>query len=411
LIGIGTMAGGPLEGVRVVDMTSVVVGPMVTQVLADYGADVIKVEPPGGDILRWLGGRCRTEGMSSKFLHLNRNKRSLVLDLKKPAGHRVLMKLVARADVLIWNIRPSAMEKLGLSYGAVRAVNPRIIYCGIVGFGSKGRYSGKPAYDPIIQGLGGIAALHHKATGEPRYVPIVMADKNAGLVATQMVLLALFHRERTGEGQSIEVPMFENIAKYVLEEHLCLRTFQPPLGEMGDPRIFDEWAKPIPTKDGWICLAANTDEQAFAFFEAIGKPELKSDPRFCNVAARFQNVRDYFMLRAEALRQRTTAEWVRILNEADIPAMPYHTLESLVEDPHLRDVGFLRTVNHPTEGKIYEIKPPNSLSSGTREDYLPTPKPGQHSVEILHELGYEDTEIEEMAASGITIDGRLKKPR
>lgn len=405
------MAGGPLEGVRVVDMTSVVVGPMVTQVLADYGADVIKVEPPGGDLVRGLAGRCRTQGMSSKFLHLNRNKRSIGLDLKKPAGHRVLMQLVASGDVLIWNIRPSAMDKLGLSYKTVRAVNPKLIYCGIVGFGSNGRYSGKPAYDPIIQGLGGIAALHHKATGEPRYVPIVMADKNAGLVATQMVLLALFHRERTGEGQSIEVPMFENIAKYVLEEHLYLSTFQPPLGEMGDPRIFDPWAKPIPTKDGWICLAANTNEQAFAFFAAIGKPELKDDARFCSVAARFQNVRDYFALRSEALAQKTTAEWVRILNDADIPAMPYHTLESLIKDPHLEDVGFLRTVEHPTEGKIYDIKPPNSLSCGTREDYLPAPKVGQHSREILQELGYEEGEIMEMVIGGVAIDGRLQEPR
>lgn len=402
------MAGGPLEGVRIVDMTSVVVGPMVTQVLADYGADVVKIEPIGGDLVRGLAGRGRTEGMSSKFLHLNRNKRSIALDLKTPAAHRVLMKLIERADALVWNMRSSAMEKLGLSYEEVKKVNPGIIYCGIVGFGSKGRYAGKPAYDPIIQGLGGIAALHHRATGEPRYVPIVMADKNAGLVATQMLLIALFHRQRTGEGQSIEVPMFENIAKYVLEEHLYLSTFQPPLGGMGDPRIFDPWAKPIPTKDGWICLAANTDQQAFAFFAAIGKPELKDDPRFCSVAARFQNVGEYFALRSEALAQKTTAEWVRILNDADIPAMPYNTLESLVEDPHLKDVGLLRTIEHPTEGKIYDIRPPNSLSAGAREDYLPAPKVGQQSREILEELDYDNAAIEAMIEAGITLDGSLR---
>jgi crotonobetainyl-CoA:carnitine CoA-transferase CaiB-like acyl-CoA transferase len=390
-------------------MTSVVVGPMVTQVLADYGADVVKVEPPGGDLVRGLAGRGRTKGMSSKFLHLNRNKRSIALDLKKAAAHRVLARLIERGDVLIWNMRPSAMEKLGLGYEAVREINPSIIYCGIVGFGSNGRYAGKPAYDPIIQGLGGIAALHHKATGEPRYVPIVMADKNAGLVATQMVLLALFHRQRTGEGQCIEVPMFENVAKYVLEEHLYLKTFQPPLGEMGDPRIFDTWAKPIPTKDGWICLAANTDQQAFAFFEAIGRPELKDDPRFCGVTARFRNVREYFALRSEALAKKTTAEWVRILNDADVPAMPYHTLESLVEDPHLQDVGFLRTVVHPTEGNIYDIKPPNTLSCGTRQDYLPAPKVGQHSRQVLLELGYNEEQIREMVVSRIAIDGEWQE--
>jgi crotonobetainyl-CoA:carnitine CoA-transferase CaiB-like acyl-CoA transferase len=402
------MAGGPLEGIRIVDLTSVVVGPMVTQVMADYGADVVKIEPPGGDHVRGLAGRGRTQGMSSKFLHLNRNKRSLVLDVKDSDGFEALMKLVARADVLIWNMRPAAMKALRLDYETVRAANPKIVYCGIVGFGSEGRYAGKPAYDPIIQGMAGIAALHHRATGEPRYVPIVMADKNAGLVATQMLLLALLARERTGESQSVEVPMFENVAKYVLEEHLYLRTFQPPLGEMGDPRIFDAWAKPIPTSDGWICLAANTDAQAFAFFRAIGRPELKDDPRFCSIAMRFQNVREYFGLRSAALATRTTAEWLKILNDEDVPAMAYNTLEQLVEDPHLKDVGLLRSVEHPTEGTIYEIRPANTLSCGTREDYLPAPKIGQQSVQVLTELGYPQHAIDEMVQKGVTVDGSLK---
>lgn len=402
------MAGGPLEGIRIVDMTSVVVGPMVTQVMADYGADVVKIEPPGGDHVRGLAGRGRTKGMSSKFLHLNRNKRSLVLDLKDADGFGVLTKLIRRADVLIWNMRPAAMKALKLDYESVRAINPKIVYCGIVGFGSTGRYAGKPAYDPIIQGMGGIAALHHRATGEPRYVPIVMADKNAGLVATQMLLLALLARERSGESQSVEVPMFENVAKYVLEEHLYLRTFQPPLGEMGDPRIFDAWAKPIPTQDGWICLAANTDAQAFAFFRAIGRPELKDDPRFSSIAARFQNVGEYFGLRSAALATKTTAEWLKILNDADVPAMAYNTLEQLVEDPHLKDVGLLRNIEHPTEGTIYDIRPANTLSCGTRSDYLPAPKTGQQSVEILAELGYEQDAIAEMVRKGVTVDGSLK---
>jgi crotonobetainyl-CoA:carnitine CoA-transferase CaiB-like acyl-CoA transferase len=401
------MAGGPLAGIRVVDMSSVVVGPMVTQVLADYGADVVKVESPGGDHVRGLAGSGRTRGMSSKFLHLNRNKRSLVLDLKQPQGFEVLTKLIRRSDVLLWNMRPAAMAALGLGYDSVRAINPRVVYCGIVGFGSRGRYAGKPAYDPIIQGMGGIAALHHRATGEPRYVPIVMADKNAGLVATQMVLLALFARERTGESQCVEVPMFENVAKYVLEEHLYLRTFQPPLGGMGDPRIFDPWARPIPTKDGWICMAANTDQQAFAFFKAIGRPELKDDPRFSSIAARFANVREYFRLRSAALAEKTTTEWLEVFNEADIPAMAYNTLEALLEDPHLKDVGLLRNVEHPTEGTLYEIAPPNTLSCGTRKDYLPAPKTGQQSVEILGELGYGKKTIAEMVARGITLDGSI----
>jgi crotonobetainyl-CoA:carnitine CoA-transferase CaiB-like acyl-CoA transferase len=223
-----------------------------------------------------------------------------------------------------------------------------------------------------------------------------------------MLLLALFARERTGESQCVEVPMFENVAKYVLEEHLYLKTFKPPLGEMGDPRIFDPWAKPIPTKDGWICLAANTNAQAFAFFRAIGRPELKDDPRFASIEARFRNVGDYFGLRAAALATRTTAEWLQILNDADVPAMAYNTLEALAEDPHLKDVGLLREVEHPTEGTIYEIRPPNTLSCGTRDDYLAAPKIGQQSLDILQELGYDQDAVREMVRKGVTVDGSLK---
>ena len=404
------MAGGPLAGIRVIDLTSVVVGPMVSLMLADYGADVIKVEPPSGDIVRNLAGHAVTPNMSPKFLHLNRNKRSLALDLKQPDAYRALMKLVASADVLLWNVRPSAMARLRLSYAEVRAVNRRIIYCGIVGFGSGGRYRNKPAYDSIIQGAGGIAALHHRAAGEPRYVPIVMADKTAGLIATQMVLMALYHRERTGEGQSIEVPMFENIARYVLEEHMYHMTFVPPLGTAGDPRLFDPWARPVPTRDGWICVSANTDAQAFAVFDAIGRPELKCDPRFSSVAARFKHVPEYFAIRAAGLQRKTTAEWVEIFERGDVPAMPYHTLESLMQDPHLRETGFFRTIEHPTEGAIVDMALPNQTSAGARSDFMPAPKIGQHSVEILREAGCTDAEIERLVASGVTLDGRLKQP-
>lgn len=403
------MAGGPLEGVRVVDLTSVVVGPMVTLMMADYGADVIKVEPPSGDIVRNLAGRAVTPNMSPKFLHLNRNKRSLALDLKQPDAHRALMRLLKNADVLLWNVRPSAMARLKLSYEDVRAVNPRIIYCGIVGFGQGGRYRNKPAYDSIIQGAGGIAALHHRATGEPRYVPIVMADKTTGLIATQMVLMALYHRERTGEGQAIEVPMFENIARYVLEEHMYHLTFDPPIGTAGDPRLFDPWARPVPTQDGWICVSANTDAQAFAVFDALGRPELKTDPRFSSVGARFKHVPEYFAIRAEGLKRKTTAEWVAIFEQADVPAMQYHTLESLLEDEHLRDVGFFRKVEHPTEGRIVDMALPNQSTAGARTDFMPAPKVGQHSVEILREAGYTDAEVGQLIAAGATVDGRLSK--
>ena len=403
------MAGGPLAGVKVIDLTSVVVGPMVSLMLADYGADIIKIEPPSGDIVRNLAGRAISPNMSPKFLHLNRNKRSLAIDLKKPEAYSALKKLLAEADILLWNVRPSAMARLKLSYEDVKAINPKIIYCGIVGFGQTGPYRNKPAYDSIIQGSAGIAALHHRATGEPRYVPIVMADKTTGLIATQMVLMALYHRERTGEGQSIEVPMFENIARYVLEEHMYHQTFDPPIGTTGDPRIFDPWARPAPTKDGFICISANTNAQAFAVFDAIGKPEYKTDPRFSSVAARFKHVPEYFAARAAGLAQKTTAEWVEIFDKADVPAMQYHTLESLMEDPHLKDVGFFSKFDHPTEGRMIDMKLVNVSTAGARTDFMPAPKIGQHTVEILREAGCDDAAIAAMVTAGVAVDGRLDK--
>ena len=400
------MAGGPLEGVRIVDLTTVVVGPLATQIMADYGADVIKVESPGGDIVRSLAGRGRNPHMSGKFLHLNRNKRSIALDLKQPAAHEALLKILATADVMIWNMRPPAMKRLKLTYEDLCKVNPKIICCGMYGFGQGGRYKNKPAYDSIIQGAGGIAALYQMATGEPRYLPMVIADRTVGLIAVQMVLMALYHRERTGFGQAIELPMFENIVKATLEEHMYLKTFVPPLGEMGDPRLVDPQSRPLPTKDSYICISANTDAQAFAVFDAIGKPELKTDPRLCNIAARFRNTADYFAIRAAGLKQKTTQEWIEIFDRTDVPAMPFQTLQQILDDPHLKDIGFFETIEHPSEGKIINMKLPNKLSRGARRDFRPAPKIGQQSVEILREAGLSDAAIDALMQSGAAVDGR-----
>ncbi len=402
------MSGGPLEGVRILDLTSVVVGPLATQILADHGADVIKVESKAGDLVRIMNGKSVTPAMGAKFLHLNRNKRSIVLDLKHPAGHDALKKLIARADVMLWNNRPQSMARMKLSYDDVRAINPKIIYCGMFGFGQDGRYRDKPAYDTIIQGAGGMAALHHRATGEPRFVPMVVADKAVGLIAVQMIAMALYGRTRTGEGCSIEIPMFENLVKFILEEHLYLKTFVPPLGETGDPRLLDPLGKPIPTKDSWICISANTNDQAFAFFDAVGRPELKTDPRFSTIPARFAHVAEYYQVRMDELKKKTTAEWLELFDRADVPAMPYHTLDSLLEDPHLKDVGFFELKDHPTEGRTRVMRSPNKWSSGVRREWSPAPKLGQNSVEILREIGCSDTDIDAMIASGVTVDGRLK---
>ena len=403
------MAGGPLEGIRVVDLTSVVVGPLATQFMADYGADIIKVEAPTGDIAREIAGRAVTPGMSSKFVHLNRNKRSIALDLKKPSGYQALLRLLKNADIMLWNVRPSAMKRLKLGYEEVRAVNPKIIYCGLFGFGQGGRYREKPAYDTIIQGGAGMAELHNRATGTPRYVPIVVCDRTVGNIAVQMLMMALYNRERNGEGAAIEIPMFENMAKFVLEEHMYLKTFDPPLGGTGDPRLFDPEACPKKTADGWISISANTNQQAFAFFDGIGRPELKTDTRFNSVAARFANVNEYFSIRNVELIKKTTAEWIAIFDRLGVPAMPMHSLESLMEDPHLKEVGFFEKIDHPTEGKIVNMTLPNKASFGNRQDFRGAPKIGQHSVEILCEAGYADAEIEQLVIEKATVDGRLKK--
>lgn len=404
------MSGGALTGIRVIDLTTVVVGPTATLYLGDYGADVIKVEAPGGDLLRTLGGQSNSGQLSGKFMHFNRNKRSLVLDLKQKHGLAALHRLLGTADVFIANVRPAALERLGLGAQALRERYNRLIVCNLMGFGRGGRYRDRPAYDTIIQGMAGVADCNRRAAGEARYVPMVFADHVVGLIAVQCIMAALLQRERTGEGQAIEVPMFENMAAFVLAEHMGDLTFVPPRGGSGDLRVLDPMGKPVRTKDGYICISANTDAQAFALFDVIGRPELKSDPRFSSVKARLANVRAYFDVRAESFRTRTTAEWLDILAEADIPAGPMHTLESLVGDEHLADAGFFREIDHPAEGRIVEMQFPNLFSAGCREDYLPAPLKGGDSIAILREIGYDDDAIDEIVKSKATIDGRRGAP-
>jgi crotonobetainyl-CoA:carnitine CoA-transferase CaiB-like acyl-CoA transferase len=400
------MSGGPLAGVRVVDLTSVVVGPTATLCLADYGADVIKVESPQGDLLRTLGGSSRTGQLSGKFSHFNRSKRSLAVDLKEPRGRDVLDRLLGKSDVFIANMRPAALARLGLDAPSLQARHPHLIVCTLAGFRQDGPYRDRPAYDTIIQGIAGVAACNQRVLGEPRFVPLVFADHVVGLIATQCILAALYQREKTGEGQAIEVPMFENMAQFVLSEHLGERSFVPPRGESGDARVLNPQGRPLRTKDGWICVSANTNAQAFAFFDAIGRPELRHDPRLCSVAARYANVDEYFALRAEALAQRTTAEWLEIFEKADVPAGPVHDFESLLKDAHLKEIGFFRAVEHPLEGEMIELTNPNRFSGGLRSEQRPAPMLGDDSVAILSELGYADAEIDTMRAARVIVDAR-----
>jgi crotonobetainyl-CoA:carnitine CoA-transferase CaiB-like acyl-CoA transferase len=390
---------GPLEGVKVIDLTTVVVGPICTRTLADYGADVIKVEAPGGDLLRTMAEGSRNPGMSGKFINFNRNKRSIGLDLKNSGGHAALMRLIDRADVFVTNARPEGMSRAGLDYATLSKRNARLIHCQILAFGRGGRYFNRPAYDPVVQSLSGVAGTIARATGEPRFVPMVMSDHTSGLIAAQCIGFALFRREKTGKGEAIDVPMLENMASFVSSEHLGAATFDPPVGPTGDGRLLSPNYRPVPTKDGYVTVRPNTNAQAFAFFDAIGRPELKSDPRFDSAASRTRNAAAYFEVQATCLGHKTTDEWVELFDKLDVPAARYNTIDDLLTDPHLKDVGFYKDEMHPSEGRIRRTKLANTFSGGARQQETHAPTFGEHTREILAEVGYDAAQIDELIAA------------
>ncbi len=393
----------PLEGVRIIDLTSVVMGPFATQLLGDLGADIVKVEPPDGDILRNIAPM-RHPGMGHIFLHHNRNKRSIVLDLKKPDGLAALHKLLKTADVLIYNVRPQAMKRLKLSYEEVAAVNPQIIYVGAYGFGQRGPYAAQPAYDDLIQGMSAMPALFHEAgASKPRYAPLAIADRITGLAAVNAVTTALFARSRTGKGQAVEVPMFETVTQMVLADHMGGHTFQPPEGPYGYARMLAPDRAPYQTSDGYMCVLIYNDKHWRAFFKLIGREDMfNSDPRFSSHEARSRNIAAVYAFAAEQLKQRTNAEWEFLLREADIPSAPMKTVDDLLNDPHLAQTGFFMESEHPSEGKLREMTLASHWSGSDPMPHRPAPRLGEHSAEILREAGYGDADIQRLAKEGIT---------
>jgi crotonobetainyl-CoA:carnitine CoA-transferase CaiB-like acyl-CoA transferase len=396
----------PLDGIRVVDLTSVLMGPAATQVLADYGADVIKVEPPGGDIMRHAG-HMRNPGMGPVYLHANRNKRSIVIDLKKPEGRDTLLALTATSDMFVHNVRPAAMERLGLGYAAVSANNPRLIYLALVGFRQQGPYAAFPAMDDVIQGASGIAGLHAQYCGEPLYVPMVMVDRYCAINAAQVALAALFMRDRTGRGQSIEVPMFESMVQAVLGDHMGGETFEPPAGPMGYARLLTPHRRPFKTRDGHIALIVYTDAQWQAFFDVVGEPDrFQSDARFTTAAARAQNHDHAYAMLSEFLVARTTSEWISLLRERDIPCMPMHDLHGVLDDPHLQAVDFFEMVEHPSEGRVRIMHVSSQWSDADVSVYRHAPRAGEQSVEILKEAGLAQSRIDTLMSSGAVIQAK-----
>jgi len=390
---------GPLEGFRIIDLSSVLMGPSATQVLGDMGADVIKIEPPAGDTTRRIGPG-RSDSMGSNFLNMNRSKRSVVLDLKHPLSRGVIARLITGADVIVHNIRPKAAQRLGLSYADVAAINGKIVYCALTGFGSGGPYSGQPAYDDLIQGLAALPALYARCGDIPRYVPTPVADRVAGLNAVIAITAALLHRERTGEGQAVEVPMFESVAQMVLADHSYGRTFDPPLGAAGYNRVLSPSRHPYQTADGWVCVLIYNDRQWRNFFQLVGREDMAADPRYASMRGRNEHIDALYGMVAETLRLHSTGHWIEALQSVDIPAGPMNTLDSLLDDPHLAAVGFFETTEHPTEGSIRTIRLPMTWSKSSARPHRPAPNLGEHGAEVLRESGFGADEIEALVATG-----------
>jgi len=396
---------GPLEGFRILDLTSVILGPYATQILGDLGADIIKVESPAGDTSRYVNAG-RSRGMSGTALNIHRSKRSIVLDLKQDEGRAALLKLAEGADALVHNIRPQAMARLGLAYDNLKAARADIVYCACTGFGGDGPNSGRPAYDDMIQGASGIADLTGRMQGEPQYFPGTICDKITGLTAVYAVVAALLARERSGEGQYVEVPMFETMVSFNMVEHICDSIFQPPLEPFGYKRMLTANRRPYRTADGHACLMPYTDRHWARFFELAGKPELKDDPRFADFRSRTDNVDALYGLVAEAALTRTTAEWLAVCEEAQIPAGPVMSLDDASADPHLAATGFLKTRTHPSEGDYTSVGIPTRFTATPAEVVRDAPRLGEHSAEILKEAGYSNDEIAALERDGVTAFGR-----
>src|SRR5215218_3477041 len=365
---------GPLEGIKVIDMTTVLMGPYATQMLGDYGADVIKVESHDGDVTRQIGPT-RHPGMGPVFLNTNRSKRSICLDLKKPAG---------RDDV-------------------VSEINPRLIYAGVFGFGQDGPYAAKPAYDDLIQGATALPALMAQtADGVPRYVPNALVDRIVGLTAVGAICASLVDRDRTGRGQRVDIPMFETMAGFVMGDHMGGLTYEPPLDKGGYARHLSPDRRPYKTSDGYICVIVYNDKQWQNFFDATGRDDLRTNSKFATFAGRAVNIDVVYAELARILETKTTAEWSDILERADVPVMPMHDLESILQDPHLVATDFFPVVEHPTEGKIRDMKVSATWSETTAQPTRLAPRLNEHGMEVLREAGFSADQIAALVRDRVT---------
>jgi len=377
----------PLDGIRILDLSTVVLGPYASQILAEYGAEVIKIETPEGDSTRRTGPSTE-DGMGAIFLGVNRGKKSVVLDLKQPSGRETLLKLVDTADVLMHSIRPQKLAAIGLDPQALRTRNPKLVYVGLHGFGEDGPYGGMPAYDDIIQGLSGCAGLMERQSGTAQYYPTIAADKTTGLVAAHAILAALFKRERNGEGSFIEVPMLESMVAFNLVEHMYGHHFDPPLAAPGYPRLLNPYRKPFRTLDGYLCAMPYTDQHWKRFFLEAGEPALAEDPRFANISLRTKNIEALYEIADRIIPTRTTAQWLEVCARLEIPASRMNRLEDLQADEHLVATGFFQTLEDPSMGTLRFPGVPVQID-GRRLPVRMAPRLGEHTEEVLASVGVE----------------------
>lgn len=394
---------GPLAGIRVLDLTAVVLGPLATQILGDYGADVIKVEPPGGDLMR-ANGVSKHRGMSSIFLAINRNKRSLAIDLKTREGIEVIHRLLPTVDVVVHNMRVPAIERLGLGYAALSALKPDLVYCVATGFGESGPHAGKPAFDDVIQAASGLAALIGHESGVPDYVPTLLADKTCGMALCNAVLAALLHQARTGEGQYVEVPMLETMVAFTMAEHMGGLTFEgpdAPKAPAGYARLLAGGRKPAPTRDGAVAMLPYTASHWVKFFQAAGRDDLAQEYNLEDKHERNAKIKQLYADMHGVTRQMSTDELMSLCERLDIPATRIWHIQDLPDHPHLRAVGLFQSMDHPTEGPIRAVRPPTLFAATPAELALPAPLAGEHTDSLMRELGYTDEALAQLEARGI----------
>lgn len=391
----------PLQGLRVLDLSSVIFGPLASQILADYGAEVIKIEPPEGDSTRQTGPATEP-GMSAIFLGANHSKQSVVLDLKQLSGQAALQALLAKADVLMHSMRPQKLPALGLDPEVLRQRYPRLVFANLLGF-LEGPYQGRPAYDDVIQGMSGLADLMARQTGETRYLPTIAADKTCAHVAAHAILAALMQRERSGEGCVVDVPMFESMVHFNLVEHFYGQHFEPPLAPPGYPRVLAPWRRPYQTTDGHVAMMPYTDAHWRKFFEAVGQPEHASDARFVDMAARTRHIGELLEMVSGIVAQRNTAHWLAFCEQLEIPAAPVRRLEDLPQDPHLQATGFFETLHDPRMGEVRFTGMPVRFNGERNPVRLP-PRLGEHTRAQLQAAGLSHEHIDTLMASGAAFE-------